>query len=184
MKKNLSSTKDNKKEFRLTKQRISILQQVRKDHGHPTAEIIYRRLKKQYPQISLATVYRNLRFLAEHGYLKEFVIDKVAHFEGRVDSHIHFVCEKCHGVEDLEGAGDKTLFNLVKSIAKKHTFYIRSENFEVRGICRTCQKTLTPKKLVPELFCIACGSLHDDLNKEEPVCASCNFKINCEYIKK
>lgn len=176
--------KSKKKEYRLTKQRLIILDWVRKNTIHPTAEDIYKGVKKNLSSISLATVYRNLRFLAEHGLLKEFMIDKVTHFEARVDSHVHFVCEACHGIEDIEGAKDISLIRELKELADKNKFYIRSENYEIRGLCKHCQSISHPKKIIPELFCIACGRLIDDLKKEEPICGDCKFKVECDYIEK
>jgi len=180
----MPKTKVKAKDYRLTKQRLVILDWVRKNHIHPSAEKVYKGVKRKLKNIGLATVYRNLRFLADHGLLKEFTIDKVAHFESRVDSHVHFVCEKCHGIEDIEDSKDIALIRELKQIAKKNKFYIRSENYEIKGICKKCQKTSHPKKLIPELFCIACGHLTDDLKTEEPICQDCKFNVECNYIKK
>lgn len=172
-----------KKDYRLTKQRLLILDWVRKSHDHPTAEDVYRDVRKKLSKISLATVYRNLRFLSEHGFLKEFMIDKVSHFEARVDSHMHFVCEVCHGIEDIEEAKDVAMIRELKDIADNSGFYIRSENYEIRGLCKHCRKSSHPKKLIPELFCIACGHLTDDLKTAEPVCMKCKFQVDCAYVK-
>ncbi len=174
----------NVKDYRLTKQRLVILDWVRKSHNHPRAEDVYKGVKKQLKNIGLATVYRNLRFLASHGLLKEFTIDKVTHFESRVDSHVHFVCEKCHSIEEIKDSKDIALIRKLKNLADQNDFYIRSENYEIRGICKKCQKIEHPKKLVPELFCIACGNFTDDLKKEEPVCQECKFNVECNYLKK
>ena len=179
-----NKAKSEKKDYRLTKQRLIILDWVRKNTTHPTVEDIFKGVKKNLSSISLATVYRNLRFLAEHGLLKEFMIDKVSHFEARVDSHVHFVCEACHGIEDIEDAKDASLIRELKDIAENNKFYIRTENYEIRGLCKQCQKTSHPKKTIPELFCIACGHLTDDLKNEEPVCVECKFQVECNYIKK
>ena len=170
-------------DFRLTKQRLIILKYIRKSGAHPSAEVIYKAVKKKVTSISFGTVYRNLRFLRDHGLLKEFIINKVAHFEARVDSHMHFVCEKCHGIEDINGARDTKIIKEMKKIAEKNRFMVRSENYEIYGICITCQKEKHPRSLTPELFCIACGHLTDDLKKEEPVCKECKFQAECEYIK-
>ncbi|MDP2684316.1 MAG: Fur family transcriptional regulator [bacterium] len=176
---NLASHKD----YRLTKQRLVILDWVRKTHSHPRAEDVYKGVRKKLSKISLATVYRNLSFLSGHGLLKEFIIDKVAHFESRVDSHVHFVCEECHGIEDIEDAKDVGMIRELQAVAKKNKFYIRSENYEIRGICKRCKNVSNPRKLIPELFCIACGHLTDDLKKEEPVCLDCKFQLECNYQK-
>ncbi|XOU94028.1 MAG: Fur family transcriptional regulator [Candidatus Kerfeldbacteria bacterium] len=173
-----------KKDYRLTKQRLVILDWVRKNHVHPNAENVYKGVKKRLKNISLATVYRNLSFLADHGLLKQFIVDKVTHFESRVDSHVHFVCEKCHGIEEIKDSKDVPLIRGLKDIASKNKFYIRSENYEIRGLCKHCQKDSHPKKIIPELFCIACGHLTDDLKTEEPVCVECKFQVECNYLKK
>ncbi|MDD5040523.1 MAG: transcriptional repressor [Patescibacteria group bacterium] len=170
-----------KADHRLTTQRMVILDYVRKDKSHPTAEKIFNAVKKRLPHISFGTVYRNLNFLRGHGYLKECVIDKVARFEARVDSHIHFVCEKCHSITDVDDTRGSAFFSEVKNLAQSNAFYIRSENFEVQGICRKCSKRHSPHLLTPELFCMACGSLLDDLKKDAPVCKSCCFQTNCSY---
>lgn len=172
------------KDFRLTTQRLVILDWVRQNHTHPAAEDVYKGVRKKFKNISLATVYRNLSFLAGHGLLKEFYIDKVAHFESRVDSHVHFVCEACQRIQDIEDAKDVELVRAMKDIAEKKDFYIRSENYEIRGLCKKCRQQSHPQKAIPELFCIACGQLHDDLNKDEPVCRECKFNVACHYLKK
>ncbi|MFA5134291.1 MAG: transcriptional repressor [Patescibacteria group bacterium] len=170
-----------KSDWRLTKQRLVILDYVRRDHSHPTAEAIFSGVKKVLPRISIGTVYRNLGFLREHGYLKEFAIDKVTRFEGRVDSHVHFVCEQCHGIEDLRGSTDARLMREMKKLARSNHFMVRSENYEIRGVCRKCQRTHSPQELTPELFCMACGDLLEDLKKDTPVCKACSFSANCDY---
>ncbi len=175
--------KNNKKNWRLTKQRLQILDFVRSNKIHPTAEAIHEGVKKIIPNISVGTVYRNLRFLRDHGLLKEFVINKVTHFEARVDSHVHFVCEECHGIEDVEDAKDIQMIREMQMIAEKSKFYIRSENYEIKGICKHCKMEQHPRKLTPELFCIACGHLNDDLKREEPVCTECKFQTDCAYVK-
>ncbi|MFA6098094.1 MAG: Fur family transcriptional regulator [Patescibacteria group bacterium] len=177
-----TSKKD--KDFRLTKQRIVILEQVRRDDSHPTANAIYSAVRTKYPQISFGTVYRNLNFLTEHGLLKECVIDKKSRYEARVDSHVHFVCEECHSIMDMDSQQDDQLIRELQNLASSKKFMIRSENYEIRGVCKNCQKTALPKKAVPELFCIACGSLLEDLEKEAPVCRECCFQINCSYYPK
>lgn len=180
----MANAKVKAKDYRLTKQRLVILDWVRKNHIHPNTEKVYKGVKKKLKNISLATVYRNLRFLADHGLLKQFMVDKVAHFESRVDSHVHFVCEKCHGIEEIKNSKDVPLIRELKNIADKSDFYIRSENYEIRGVCSKCKDSSHPKKIIPELFCIACGNLTDDLKLEEPVCHECKFKVECNYLKK
>lgn len=166
--------------FRLTKQRLAILKYLRSVSTHPAAEIIYKEVKKEFSRISFGTVYRNLKFLREHGYIKEFIVNKVSHFDWRVDSHVHMVCDSCHCIFDLD---DSKLITQLQKLARQDNFLIRYENFQIRGYCKECRKKLSPKKHVPELFCMACSHLLDDLEKESPLCTECKFQVDCVYAK-
>jgi len=170
--------KDTPRDWRLTSQRLDILDFLRKDKGHPTAEQVYRGVRKKIPNISFGTVYRNLDFLRRHGYIKECVVDKVSRYESRVDSHVHLVCEGCHAIFEQK---DGRLGTIAKDLAEKSRFFMRSDNLEIRGYCRACQKKLSPKLKTPELFCMACGELLDDMHQEAPVCQDCCFQTHCRY---
>lgn len=170
----------NEEHFRLTKQRLAILKYLRKASRHPAADVIYKEVKKEFSRISFGTVYRNLKFLKEHGYIKEFIVNKISHFDWRVDSHVHMVCDSCNTIFDLD---DDKLVDQLQRLAKRDKFVVRFENFEIRGYCKACQKKLLPKRHVPELFCMACGFLIDDLKKESALCKECKFQVDCTYAK-
>lgn len=72
----------------------------RKDH--PTADNVYTAMRKQFPNISLGTVYRNLNFLAERGEIMRLRIsDGIDHFDFDTSLHYHFVCKECGGITDF-----------------------------------------------------------------------------------
>ena len=50
---------------RMTRQRMVILEELRKVKTHPTADELYAMVRTRMPRISLGTVYRNLDFLTE-----------------------------------------------------------------------------------------------------------------------
>lgn len=88
---------------RYSKQREAIKQYLRSTKSHPTAEAVYHSMLKQFPNISLGTVYRNLNFLVEHGeILRLNVGDGTEHYDGYLAPHHHFHCRACHRVIDLE----------------------------------------------------------------------------------
>ncbi len=73
----------------------------RKDH--PTADVVYMNVRKENPNISLGTVYRNLTLLSELGEINRLRLgDGVDHFDADTSPHYHFVCEKCGSIIDLE----------------------------------------------------------------------------------
>ncbi len=70
---------------------------------HPTADTVYIHVKKDFPNISLGTVYRNLNLLTDIG---EAVKISTPHggdrFDGRIEPHNHFLCTKCGRLLDLD----------------------------------------------------------------------------------
>ncbi len=73
----------------------------RKDH--PTADVVYMNVRKNNPNISLGTVYRNLTLLSELGEIRRLRLgDGVDHYDADTSPHYHFVCEECGSVIDLE----------------------------------------------------------------------------------
>ena len=73
---------------------------MRKDH--PTADNVYMAIRKQIPNISLGTVYRNLTLLADSGEIARLRVgDGVDHFDYDTSPHHHFVCSECGNVTDL-----------------------------------------------------------------------------------
>lgn len=74
---------------------------TRKDH--PTADVVYSNVRKDYPNISLGTVYRNLTLLADLGEIQRLRVgDGVDHFDADTSQHYHFICSHCGTVLDLE----------------------------------------------------------------------------------
>ena len=80
---------------RQTIQRIKILEYLEGVKTHPTAETIYREVKKELPTITLATVYRNLNLLADEGKIVKLEINNEYHFDADRSNHQHGVCKKC-----------------------------------------------------------------------------------------
>lgn len=85
-----------------SRQRESILNYLMNSTEHPTAERIYSDLKSHLPNLSLATVYRNLAKLCETGrVIKLTTGDKTDHYDADISEHQHFVCSCCDTVSDL-----------------------------------------------------------------------------------
>ncbi len=86
-----------------SRQRDAIKEFLYTRNDHPTAEVVYMNVSKQYPNISLGTVYRNLTLLADLGEIQRLRVgDGQDHFDADTSEHYHFVCQKCGRVMDLE----------------------------------------------------------------------------------
>lgn len=74
---------------------------TRKDH--PSADVVYDNVRKEFPNISLGTVYRNLTLLSDMGELLRLRVgDGMDHFDADTSPHYHFICQHCGKVIDLD----------------------------------------------------------------------------------
>jgi Fur family peroxide stress response transcriptional regulator len=88
---------------RSTRQLDATLAALLASDAHPTAEDVFRIVRRRMRTIGLATVYRNLQKLAAQGRARiVFVPDRPTRFDGRTDRHDHFVCRCCGRVLDVE----------------------------------------------------------------------------------
>jgi len=123
---------------RTTRQRKAILRFLEENKSHPTADVIYKEVRKEIPNISIGTVYRNLRVLQENGQIAELNIKgTLSRFESKQADHYHFRCERCGKVIDIEEPVDTRLNS---RIAEKTGLKINSHQLEFRGLCKDCQK--------------------------------------------
>ena len=84
------------------KKRDAILTCLRSTMEHPSADWIYARLKPEYPDISLGTVYRNLTLFKQQGIITSLgTVSGVERFDANTEPHVHFVCTNCDAVIDL-----------------------------------------------------------------------------------
>ena len=87
------------KQFR---KRNAILACLQRANTHPSAEMVYEMLQKEYPDISLATVYRNLaRFKSQGLVCSVATVRGVERFDAMTHPHVHFICSSCDAVIDL-----------------------------------------------------------------------------------
>jgi Fur family transcriptional regulator, peroxide stress response regulator len=134
-------------DYRRSRQRDRILQIVKETNTHPTADWVYRNLKKEIPGLSLGTVYRNLNVLLEQGLIQKLPFDNTFdRFEGNVAPHYHLICEKCNTVEDFEMT---VSININKQVEQKSSFKINRHRTDFFGICKKCQHQSTTNKEVP-----------------------------------
>lgn len=125
------------KTLRRSKQRDRILELLQSTTIHPTADWIYEQLKKEFPYLSLGTVYRNLSLLYEQGVIKKIQSGSTFdRFEAKVQPHYHLVCEKCGSVQDFE----MSIYEELNLKARQLTdFSIREHKIEFFGICSKCK---------------------------------------------
>ena len=119
-----------------SRQRDAIRSFLMSRKDHPTAEVVYDNVSKEFPNISLGTVYRNLAQLAENGdILKISTSANKEHFDGFVHRHFHFVCNKCDKIYDVDLDGMDKIKN---QAAEKLNADIEDYSLIFYGICENC----------------------------------------------
>ncbi|MCQ2463497.1 MAG: transcriptional repressor [Clostridia bacterium] len=121
---------------RHSRQRDAVYENLCSRFDHPTAEDIYLSLKKEIPDISLATVYRNLALLENEGKIARISCDGTARYDANFSLHAHFVCKICGRVTDIESSGQ----NLIAEYSEKFEGTIMSQSLIFGGICPECKK--------------------------------------------
>ena len=121
---------------RRSKQKETILRVLKSTTSHPTAEWIYEQVKREVPNISLGTVYRNLRLLKQEGEISELDLAHTSgRFDGYTENHYHFRCEQCNRIFDVDEPVDKAVDSRV---AQKTGFQVNCHRLEFRGLCQEC----------------------------------------------
>jgi len=122
---------------RNTIQRKLIYDAVKELNIHATAEQVYDHVKKAYPSISKATVYRNLNQMAASGRLLNIgSFNGSSHFDHNCFEHYHFVCEACGRVCDVRG----DFSDICGRIEDINDFDISGFNISFTGLCNDCKQ--------------------------------------------
>lgn len=124
------------KKMRHSKQREMIYDYLLSTKEHPSAEMIYGQLKSEMPNLSLGTVYRNLKLLEEMGKVRKVATTKnTDRYDACCDDHAHYVCEECGTVKDLE---DLNFQAVRESCHLEPGDKIHWVNVTIGGICSDC----------------------------------------------
>jgi Fur family peroxide stress response transcriptional regulator len=105
--------------------------------SHPGARWVYERLKPAIPDLSLGTVYRNIKlFQEEKQVISVGVVKGEERFDGQVTPHPHFVCSGCGRIADLPCPGDQALGGMG---AAEPDFAIDYRKTVFYGLCDKCE---------------------------------------------
>ena len=118
-----------------SRQREALKNVLRSTRSNPTAEWIYSELRKEYPNISMGTVYRNLGKLVEDGEIITVETEnRSIYYDGYTIHHTHFVCKKCNEIYDFEDEPQS-----FKAVSDKG-FDVEKHMTVLYGTCKNCKK--------------------------------------------
>jgi Fur family peroxide stress response transcriptional regulator len=123
---------------RRSRQRDRILEALRESGTHPTAKWVFDKVRRQFPNLSLGTVYRNLGILVQQGLVNRLDFgSSYDRFEAVTLPHHHFVCESCGRVSDLDLPDDQSLARKLRKATG-----LAATRLEIRlyGVCEKCSR--------------------------------------------
>ena len=118
--------------MRYSKQREKIKNIVCDSTSHPNADWIFKETKKEIPNISLGTVYRNLKQLEKSGQIKAIHNGGSVRYDGNVKKHNHLRCTVCDDLIDIQIAHD-VLYN---SVINRYNFKVDEIELTIIGRCQ------------------------------------------------
>ena len=128
------------KGVRASSQRDHVLDVFLKTERHLTMADLYGTVRKKYPKIGYATVYRAMKVICDAGMAREVDFgDGMARFEHKYghEHHDHLVCLKCgRFIEAVEPRIEK----LQEGLARKHRFTAMSHKLQIFGFCEQCNE--------------------------------------------
>lgn len=104
---------------------------------HPSADEIYQALSPDFPNISVATIYNNLRVFKDIGIVKELTYgDASSRFDFNTHNHYHIICEKCGKIVDFHYPQLDEVEQLAQHVTE---FDVTHHRMEIYGICKECK---------------------------------------------
>jgi len=125
--------------YKLTPQRRRLLRVIALSHEHLTPAVLYERVRQEYPNIGLVTVYRTLEILSSLGLICEVRVagNRRSYLMRRPSGHHHhLICSECGAVTDFT---DCDLGELEQRLSQETGFKIKSHNLEFMGRCQKCR---------------------------------------------
>ena len=120
------------------KKRNAILTCLRGTDKHPSAEMVHEMLQAEHPDISLATVYRNLSRFKSQGLITSVAtVRGVERFDANTDPHVHFICTGCDAVIDLHQI--EVPRKLDCEVEASSGCRVQSCQLTFTGLCGNCQ---------------------------------------------
>lgn len=122
---------------RMTPQRHAILSYLLETMSHPTVDEIYKSLEGKFPNMSVATVYNNLRVFKDIGLVRELTYgDASSRYDADMSEHYHAVCISCGKVKDFHYP---SLHGVEREASINTGFEVAFHRLEVYGLCETCR---------------------------------------------
>jgi Fur family transcriptional regulator, peroxide stress response regulator len=128
--------KMNKYKYKRSRQRERILGILRGTNTHPTASWVYDELKKEFNNLSMGTVYRNINILIDQNLVQKIESgSSFDRFDANIEQHYHFVCKECGSIDDLPIAAFDDLNEKINQMTE---YQAEKHRLDFHGVCPGC----------------------------------------------
>ena len=124
--------------FKMTNQRAIILEYLKENYTHPSVEEIFGFVKNKLPRISKKTVYSNLQFLCNEGFIQDVRVKGVQRYEPKSNPHHHLICRKCGKIIDIHS--EELSSHAIKVGKTLRNFFVEFTDINFYGICKKCKE--------------------------------------------
>jgi len=132
---------------KVTSQRLVIYQSLLMQYDHPSAEMVFERIKPSHPSISLATVYKTLDALVAAGLAKKVKTgDDLLRFDAKTENHNHLYCTNTSQIIDFEDDELQSLIADYFSQRKFENFKMNDFQLQINGEIIQAGKTIKLKQ--------------------------------------
>ena len=122
-----------------SRKREAILNAIRSTATHPTADWVYQKLRKEYPDLSLGTVYRNISRFKEDGRVVSVgVVGGQERLDGTTAPHAHFICRGCGAVLDIPALPHDLAIDC--EVERGCSVKVDYHHLTFYGVCENCLK--------------------------------------------
>ncbi len=122
--------------LKVTHQRLEIFRELLNNPDHPTADMVFQRIKGRFPAMSRDTVFRTLSTLSECGIIRKIdTLESVTRYDIPYENHHHLICTKCGEIMDFVWS-DIERVNLPPETSSWGR--VEQTNVVVHGVCSNC----------------------------------------------
>ena len=149
--------------YRITRQRVVILEAIQEQQQHFTAEELHEIVRASIPTIDLATIYRSLHWLHEFGLVRKFNVgtDRLEWEDATAHAHHHLICRSCGAQQQID---NHVIECLNDHILHHYGFEADPDHLAIWGRCAACRVADDERRTTDE----GPQTIHNAIDHSEP----------------
>lgn len=131
--------------IRVTAQRLAVAAALADSTDHPTAQVVYERVRGSFPQITLGTIYNTLAMLEEKGFVQGLTFANGTRYDTNITPHANLVCIECGRMVDVND-DDELVTQFRQKVTDASGFDLVSQRVDFYGTCPDCRRQASRKR--------------------------------------